>query len=260
MSAFEGRCEDDGDGDNLSKADEEEDAPDEEFYVVKVGLAGILTEEARLILPLIEKLVLVGSRIAVEASMLVTCHVLKVLRRGGAVDPLDQISFYRASVLVCQFTGRERTIGDPDLLETYEKIYFPSCPPDHVRSIREPYMGQAINYYGAEAVTSFKNHVAIHFEKRHQKHIWLLLEGGEEDSLRTYWAGLSKLRKHNICRLVSRSTRYDSTIAQAKEYFVSFEELSPFLPTGSTPLTAEVEAALETFSTDLRQRIGPLPA
>jgi hypothetical protein len=267
MSGFEGApsCVEDSDGDGEDNVDEEEDpegvdAPDEESYVVKVGLAGILKEEARLILPLIEKLVLVGSRIAVEASMLVTCHVLKVLGRGGAVAPLTQTTFYRASVLVSQFTGHEMPFKDPDLLETYEQIYSPSCPPDHVRPIREPYMRQAINYYGAEAVTSFKNHVAIHFEKRHQKHIWLLLEGGDEGSLRTYCAGLSKLRKHNICRLVSRSTRSHSTIAQAKEHFVSVEGVSPFLPTGSTPLTAEVEAALEGFSTDLRQRIGPLPA
>jgi hypothetical protein len=147
MSGFEGApsCAGDSGGDGEDNVDEEEDpqgvdAPDEESYVVKVALAGILKEEARLILPLIEKLVLVGSRIAVEASMLVTCHVLKVLGRGGAVAPLSQSTFYRASVLVSQFTGHEMPFKDPDLLETYEKIYSPSCPPDHVRPIREPYM------------------------------------------------------------------------------------------------------------------------
>lgn len=152
--------------DILSEADKEE-APDEEMYVVKLGLASIWQEEAALLLPLIEKLVLVGSRIAIEASILVGCHVLKVLERGGVFSQLDQTLFYRASCLVSRFTGQEKPFRDADLKETYTNIYSPLYPHEHEKPIREPYMGQAINYYGAEAVTSFKNHVAVHFEKRH---------------------------------------------------------------------------------------------
>lgn len=108
-----------------------------EKTVIKTGLQKFCKEPS--LIELIERAVRACSQVSIEASLLVSFHLLRCLQSGITVGPLEQNFWNQCIAAIANGEKGIAPTASPELQESF-RLYVRSRPPDYVPVKREGYM------------------------------------------------------------------------------------------------------------------------